>query len=260
LGLAFVNRMNESLALGAGALLLEGEKIRSRSRVYALAESAPERARLMSMLGIVANTAAHQVTQLRSDDPSSLDDLALQPEWVTDRSGHPVNHLRASPDEMLTIVEARFYPDGRSPAPASLDLGLDRVALILEHSGIEAQGGEREGALVASWQAPIGAVTMQLDRVYPNPYLGYGFHASLTVTPDTPTMADALETAQRLNEMEATLPVALIGGGAWSANPEAGTLTYAWFHPNGGLLGQLAMLMYGNLRLRERMVGSVLAS
>lgn len=105
-----------------------------------------------------------------------LDDLGL------DRSGHPANHLRAAPDE------------------------------ILEHAGS---------------------------------YLGYGFHASLTITPDTPTMTDALETARRLNEMEATVPVALIGGGAWCTNPEVGTLTYAWFHPNGGLLRQLAMLMYG---------------
>lgn len=135
-----------------------------------------------------------------------LDDLGL------DRSGHPANQLRAAPDEMLTVVEARFYPDGHAPAPASLDLSLDRVALILEHAGS---------------------------------YLGYGFHASLTITPDTPTMTDALETARRLNEMEATVPVALIGGGAWCTNPEVGTLTYAWFHPNGGLLRQLAMLMYG---------------
>ena len=259
--LEFVHRWNASLGFGVGAVVVENDRIRLRSRTYAMPESAEDRARLLSSWGIIANAIASQLARVHGWSPDGSVALGFDPSWSVDASGHPAAGRRPTPDEMLTVVGAMYLPEGRQPARETVHLGMDAAVHALMGVGAEAVGGEFNGALLAQWRAPYGGLTWRLERAYQHPDLGYGVRSQLLVSLDGERSAPSHELAQALNEREGTEAQPLIGGGAWVVTEDEGSraLAYVAFFPNAGLRSRLVPIIAGNAWFRAKWLGRVLA-
>jgi hypothetical protein len=258
--LEFVNRWNASLEFGVGALVVEGERIRLRSRTYAMPESAEDRARLLGSWGIVANAVASQLGRIQTSDPKELTSLGFDASWCVDASSHPESGRREAPDEMLGIIGAMYIPEGRQPARETVLLGMDEAVHSLIGAGVEAVGGDFARVVLAQWRVPYGRLTWRLERAHQHPTLGYGVRSRLVVDLDRERYALSQDVAQRLNELEVTEAEALIGGGAWAVSEaeEPAALIYTAFFPNAGLRGNLAPMIAGNAWFRAGWLGRVL--
>ena len=259
--LEFVNRWNASLEFGVGALLVEDDRIRLRSRTYAMPESAEDRARLLSGWGIIGNAVVSQLGRLYGASSDELVAFGFDPSWSVDASGHPDAGRRESPDEMLGIIGAMYVPEGRQPARETVTLGMDEAVHLLVGAGAEVVGGDFGRAVLAQWRASYGRLTWRLEREYQHPTLGYGVRSRLIINLDRERSALSRELAQRLNELEGTDAQPLIGGGAWavSEDEEPRALVYTAFFPNAGLKGNLAQIIAGNAWFRAKWLGGVMA-
>lgn len=258
--LEVVDRLNASLEFGVGALVVEGDRIRLRSRTYAMQESAEDRARLLSGWGIIANGVASQLGRIHVTRPDDLGSLGFDPSWEVDASGHPDSGRRETPDEMLGVIGAIFIPEGRQPARETVHLGMDEAVHWLMGADAEAVGGDFNRVVLAEWRAAYGRLTWRLERAHQHPTLGYGVRSRMVVDLDRDSFVPSHELAQRLNELEATAARPLIGGGAWavSQGEEPRALSYTAFFPNAGLKANLAPMIAGNTRFRAEWLGSVL--
>lgn len=261
-GQAFVNRWNERLEFGVGALVLEGERVRLRSRTYAMPESAEERARLVASWGIIANAVASQLARLHADTPEQLVELGIDPAWVSDASTHPESGVRDEPDEMLTVVGAVYRPEGREPASEAIDLGLDQAVHHFLATGNEAVGGEFARTVLVQWLARCGACTWRLERAFEHPTLGYGVRSRLVIDLEGEALAPSRALAARLNALEVAAAAPLIGGGAWAVTDEGGQLrlVHTMFSPNAELRARWAPMLAGNAWFRTRWVADALAA
>ena len=259
-GSALVNRWNASLEFGVGALVLEGDRIRLRSRTYLLPESAEDRARVLSSWGIIANAVASQLARVHGADPRELIALGVDPGWVVDARAHPVSGPRGTPDEMLTVVGALYQPQGREPARETIDLSLDQAVHDFMAKDIESIGGDIARTVMALWRRQYGVLTWQLERTYENPALGYGVRSRLFVDLDGGPVVVSSALAEHLNALEWTAAYPLIGGGAWAVWADGGAprLVYTAFSPNAELRGRLAPLLAGNASFRGRWLDGVL--
>ena len=264
--LAFVNRWNASLEFGVGALVVENDRVRLRSRTYAMPESMEDRARLLSGWGIIANGVASQLGRVHGSNPSELVSLGVDPSWAVDASGHPDAGGRETPDEMLGVIGALYVPQGQEPASEAVDVGLDEAVHSLMGAGVEAVGGEFGGALLARWRAPYGQLTWRLERAHQHPTLGFGARSRLFVRLNqdglvpSAQVAPLVELAHALNELEGATVQPLIGGGAWATaeDEEPRVLVYTAFFPNAGLRGRLAQVLATNTWLRGQWLDRVL--
>ena len=249
---AFVNAVNADLAFGAGAAVIEGDRIRFRARTYATEESVEDRMRFLTGWGIIVAATTHAVASEASNDRAFLERLGWQPTWAFDTSAHPTSGERLDPDDMLSVVAHVFAPLGRSPALTHVVGGLDWIGEGLSDIGFDVDGGDDEGVLIAEGSVDGDLVRLHMDAAAEHPILGYGFRVRLDVTPHARAVEAArwLDIAQQLNRREDEDAVPLIGGGAWSANPDRGTLTFTSFQPNAGLRRGWAALMAGNAALR----------
>jgi hypothetical protein len=247
--LGVINKLNNTLGLGVGALVLEGDRIRFRSHTYALPASAPDRIRLLSAWGIITNAIASRLPTIAKLHPEHYALFDLDPTWTLDTSSHPHSGARSNPDDMLNIVGAMFIPEGSKPAPASTDLNLDGVVHALLRARIDAIGGDAAGALMANWSTPCGRVDWRIDRAFDHPLLGFGLRSRLEVTPKHANQASPA-VAHHLNLLEDREPLPLIGGGAWAVDRRTRALTHTWFFPNASLRGQLATLIGASILQR----------
>ena len=260
--LEFVNRWNASLEFGVGALVVEDDRIRLRSRTYAMPESAEDRARMLSSWGIVANAVASQLGRIHGSDADELASLGFDASWEVDASGHPDSGRRDAPDEMLGVIGAMYVPEGRQPARETVLLGMDQAVHWLMGAGAEAVGGDFHRVVLAQWRAPYGQPTWRLEREHQHPTLGYGVRSHLVVELDRERYALSRELAQRLNELEASEAQPLIGGGAWAVSEDGASrsLVHTTFFPNAGLKGNLAPFIAGNMWFRAGWLGRVLTT
>ena len=258
--LELVNHWNASLEFGVGALLVEDDRIRLRSRTYAMPESAEDRARLLSSWGIIANAVASQLGRIHGSSPDELVTLGFDPSWSVDASEHPDAGRRDAPDEMLGIIGAMYLPEGRQPARETVNLGMDEAVHSLMGAGAQAVGGEFNRALLAQWRASYGRLTWHLDRAHEQPTLGYGVRSRLVVDLDGERYPMSRELAQKLNELERNAAQPLVVGGAWATTEgeEPRALAYTVFFPNAGLRGQLAHMIAANTWFRGKWLESVL--
>jgi hypothetical protein len=253
-----VNDLNATLALGTGALELDGDRIRLRARAYALPESGHERARWIATVGLVSVNLATRLADVHERDRSALAEFGIDPAWTADASGHPRSGPRPQPDEMLNVVNAVYRREGERPARETVDLALDETVHSLMRTGTATVGGDATGGLLATWASPAGQVEWRLERAHHHDVLGYGARSRITIRPtDVPVTP---ELANRLNALEATAAFPLIGGGAWAAarDRDATVLLHSTFLPNAALQGQLGPALLGMVRFRVRWVGGVL--
>jgi hypothetical protein len=203
-----------------GAALVEGDRLRFHSRLYALPESAHQRMSLLAEIGILTNVIAHWHASDRSDA------LAL------DASAHPVAGSREVPDEMLTVVDRVYRPNGAKPRTAEQGIGLDDAIALFTRRGIYSSvGGEQYGATVAQWE-PAGGVQAELAiyRGNQHPLLEYGMYGDLELRYPNATA----EHARALNRAELTAESPLLWCGSWGflERDGVGFLRYGSFHPN----------------------------
>jgi hypothetical protein len=252
--LEFVNRWNASIGFGVGALVLEGERIRFRSRTYAMPESAESRARTLSSWGIITDAVASRLAVNHEHDRNSLAAQGFDPSWSADGSGHPVGGPRDVPDEMLTVIERVFLPEGQQPARETTDLGLDEAVHWLMGAGADAVGGDFSGSLLAQGPGSYGQLTWSVECAFQHPVLGFGVRSRLFVDLARDRYPLSLELAHGLNELEGSAGQPLVGGGAWAVSEEGEprTLVYTAFFANADLAGQLApMMAVNNMRYRR---------
>lgn len=259
--LEFVNRWNASLEFGVGALVVEGDRIRLRSRTYAMPASAEDRARWLSSWGIIGNAVTSQLGRMHGSSPAEMVAFGFDSSWTVDASGHPTSGRRVTRDEMLSVIEASSLPQGRQPARETVNLGLDEAVHVLMAAGVEAVGGDFGRALLARWRDSYGRFTWRVDRAFQHPTLGFGMRSRLIVNLDRDRYALSPELAQRLNALEGTEAQALIGGGAWAVSEDEASagLVHTSFFPNLALKGRLALVIAGNARLRAAWLGDALA-
>ena len=255
--LAFANRANDTLELGVGALVVERDLIRVRSRTYAMPESAEERARWLASCGIIANAVASTLADIHAHDPRGLGLFGLDPIWLADASEHPICGPRDEPDEMLTVIRRVYQPHGARPAAETVILGLDDAVHGMLAAGATAFGGDAIGALRAHWAVPYGRLRWTLARAFEHHVLGFCAFSRLVIVPKPTGPQATHDVAQRLNAAEHHACRPLIGGGAWCATTDGDrpALAYTTVVPNHQLRSGLAPLLAWGARVRADGVG-----
>lgn len=238
--LAWIAAQNAANRLGA--LVLEGDRVRLRTRVAVRPESMTGRVRLLMEWATVANLYAHGLAQsLEEGLGAALASPALELDVDDDPAGGNGDRLR---DGLVRVV-ARGA--GAAAPDRVRDLG-GVVQVGLTHGGWVSSDREAGWVRVRfAWglrglrETPFGGIVFREFADAPpvvelwaeggarHPLLGAGTLVRLVVpAPAGVSLAEGARWANRLNLAELGAPLAMSSLGAWGWRPAASGLGDAW--------------------------------
>jgi hypothetical protein len=182
---------------------------------------APWMSRLLSAYAIIQVIEAERVA-------SKIAELV---DGEIDATAHPDSGARKDADEMLTVLDVVFRPDGQRPSPWCNNAELDDIRGLL-NSGNCFSSGDKSGL---SAEFPFGNNTTSLMRVITtenNPTIGSGVGIFLEL-PLRGTKEAAAQTAAALNRAEASsrAPGHLLGSWCSRGDGESSLPAFACFIP-----------------------------